>query len=154
MNKDRSISLMGVDLKFPFPLRTFRKLPSVVACDYDPVHQIFNFIHKSCPDFSKDVDMETFNWHKKVKGSIIVDKTGKDEKDKTQKDKWVENGSVHFMLDLATYQIQKIDETRTLLTQIHLFDAGGWTTPKLQHGVIKDRGQKLKKKTCLEHIKK
>jgi len=107
MNKDRSVSLMGVDLKFPFPLRTYRKLPSVVACDYDPVHQIFNFIHKSSPDFSKGVDMETFDWHKKVKGSIIVDKTDKEEKDKTSKDKWTENGSVHFMLDLATYQIQK-----------------------------------------------
>jgi hypothetical protein len=46
MRNNRSISLMGVDLKFPFPLSTYRKLPSVVSCDYDPVNQVFNFIHK------------------------------------------------------------------------------------------------------------
>jgi hypothetical protein len=96
--------------------------------------------------------LENFDWHKVVNGSIIVDKSGKEESEKTKKDKYTEKGKIQYFLDLATYQVQKIDENRTKLTQIHLFDAGGWTTPKLQRYVINDRGVKLRKK-CLEHIK-
>jgi hypothetical protein len=125
---------INFDIDVPILLRK-RKFPHVSSVDYNKKEGVFQLIEKACPhpDY---IDKETniFKWEKK-----------KIKNDKNEK-------TLYFMNDFCLYQIKKLDENRTIYSQVHIVDFKGWTHQKIFHKSSLKKRTEMFKKVVFQHL--
>jgi hypothetical protein len=107
MKNTRSSIVTEVNLKFPFPLTGNRKHYAVISCQYDSEKKILYQILKPCLH-AKDKNLKFF---KTQKGVFYEGKSQKKE-----------NSKFVYIFVYLFNAYQKLDENRTLFTQIIMSD--------------------------------
>jgi ankyrin repeat protein len=136
MKKKRSSTVIEANIVLPFPLTGYRKNKLVATADYDPEKKILYQIFKPCLQ-AKDKNLKHF---KKMPGHFYE-----------KIDKKVEN--IKYMTIFVYYAniYQKLDENRTLFTQIIFSDLGIPQNKFLFKMITTNRGSEMRK-IFIKHI--
>eukprot|EP01080_Neovahlkampfia_damariscottae_P003233 gene3233-5677_t len=137
--KNKSMLLAHFELKLSFPLTTTRISPLVYSTNYTKTtREEFEVISKPCIHNDILPEKGDFIWSKKREVKL---------EDETTK-------SCYYIFNFAYFLYTKLDDKRTMYTQIHIGDFGGWThESKMAKIALKRRGTDLRK-NLIEHIKK
>jgi hypothetical protein len=109
MKSNRSSLVLETTLKFPFPLTDNRKNIVVTSCQYDPEKKLFYQVAKPCLH-ARDKNLKYF---KNQKGIFYENKTQKKE-----------NSKFFYIFSYFFNAYQKLDENRTLFSQVIMSDLG------------------------------
>jgi hypothetical protein len=136
MKTNRSSLVMEPNIKFPFPITGNRKSCVVSSCQYDPEKKTFYQVVKPCLH-AKDKNLKYF---KTQKGTFYESKTQKKE-----------NSKFFYVFVYSFNACQKLDENRTLFSQVIMSDIGMLQNNFLFKTIIGKRGNELRK-LFINHI--
>lgn len=118
--------MYNVTFDYPFNCRLY---PMVASGHYDP--EI-----KKCVQIFKPCEIETLKEHKWLEKNMTNCLQRKGDKEHL--------GKAYKMFDFQSTHIQKVDNKKTLFTQIHLYALGGWINNKsFMKLIAAERGKKL-----------
>lgn len=132
----RPCVVSGTEHIFPFPIKTRRRLVQSISARYDPEKEEIVVVGKTCkPEKYKVV----LDGKAHLAKSLDPNQNEKEEK-------------VYFVRDMACLNVRKLDENRTLVKELIVFDACGWSRWKLlQRYIALDRAKRFMK-TQLKHL--
>ena len=118
------------DVKLPFPLKTLRKYPISIGCNYKYDNNSEELIIIWKPSVHESIDSSNFEWAEKARF-------------------YEEGGSkpieVYFMFDFVCFYFKKLNNKKTQFFKIHIGNYGGWGVSKQMTKLgVKLRGEELK----------